>query len=157
MKIIQVTDEELEALHVLRNLTSQLSLSKKESEHDPLQKIDMSVAIKSGVDCEFQYAKLNNIDWHIAKLEKQIGVSYFMTGNRHGSTYKCRIRQDHWIYNEWDKCPIPEEGLIIEIEWKPENSNGNDEVYRKTDFYCNIHWHEVNAFRVLGTADGWEY
>lgn len=31
MKTIQVTDEELEALHTLRNLTSQLSLSKKET------------------------------------------------------------------------------------------------------------------------------
>lgn len=109
------------------------------------KKIDMSVCIESGVDCEFfNCSKINaKIDYlkHLEELEDWEEI---------------RVRQDHWIYNEWDKCPIPE-GLEIIIKLQ----NGDTDT--TTQYMSAYYWDktilgiQTIAFKVIGAAEGYTY
>lgn len=123
-----------------------------------LKKIDMSVAISSGIDCEFSNGKAF-IDGNrpiIRKLSK-IGSNeiYFM--NDKGNNFSiCRPRMNH-IHacpNGFDKCPLPY-GFQVKIYFR-------DGEYGKYSICDDMRWsHEsldgdIIAFEVTGIAEGWE-
>ncbi len=114
-----------------------------------IKKIDLSVCIESGVDCEF---KQNGMAWHINKLDM---LNPSPTTIYHDLYDQCRVRQDHWHSHQGNKCPIPE-GL-------------KGSALRRDNFYMDLDevtdWkhnplkphNDIIAFRVLSIAEGWEY
>lgn len=110
--------------------------------------IDLSVCIESGVDMEFKHS--TSLYWTVHKLEQIIDGNYFYN---HGSTFKCRVRENHWHHCPGGSdCPLPE-GLSILIQ------ELSDEVIKQRSVagYEMMDWENVVGFKVLGPAVGWKY
>ncbi len=107
------------------------------------KKIDMSVCIESGIDCEFWDNDCPiPIDYTIAKI-KDMEVNYD----------NCRPRMNGHIHASptgWDKCPLPE-GFTV-IVW--------DRYGHRTNWATNdcslLKWENVAMFQVAGITKGWE-
>jgi len=114
------------------------------------KKIDLSICIKSNIDVE---CSDNKRIWDICK---------FSSMKSEGWEY-CRVRQDHWHLWQGGDCPLPK-GLIIEIQTRQSSAiSKNVTVYDLNIWGWN--WNlpqldndgDIIAFKVIGTAKGWEY
>ena len=81
------------------------------------KKIDMSVCIESGIDCEF--SNKPEVDWKLVEISKLLEVSagdYMYWLSKTSGFRHCRPRFNHIHASPtgWDKCPIPE-GFRIKV------------------------------------------
>ena len=114
-------------------------------------KIDLSVLIGSGIDCEFFYADNGTkyIDTlkkiHFIDKNKSICEGYAATSC--GLFDYCRPRMNHWHYcYDFDVCPLPE-GLIYE---------GRSFVDEERETYASPKWPSyLVAFKITGLAEGY--
>jgi len=125
-----------------------------------MQKIDMSGLVDSDIDCEFR----TNYEEEIGDSDIWEEISPLFAFNAYNyiarfedSFKECRVRENYW--HHWsgdDNCPLPE-GLVIIIAFR-----GGDDRQNENN-YINIKWHheyrydDIIAFKVIGTAEGWEY
>jgi len=117
--------------------------------------IDLNMMIGSDIDMEFgnktrhgdTIGKLDYIDEH----------GYF---NSYSDNYykECRIRQDHWHSWQGGECPLPE-GLEIEVKYRRKNliDKRNGHCDYGTAWLWDGGHDDIIAFKVLGTAENWEY
>lgn len=114
-------------------------------------KIDMSVCIESGIDCEFAYAD-GDYGCLYGKLAA-IADGYFHLNNKTRNTYTgCRPRMNHIHASPdgWDKSPVPD-GFKI-VVWDNYNNKTNW-VIGDSDF---LKWENVAMFKVTGIQEGFE-
>ena len=113
--------------------------------------IDLSVLIKSGIDCEFWD---DETDQSVYKLTSINCCSYPYEAKGE-STRFCRPRMNH--IHAWDggECPLPE-GFVVEVWWR----DGTDDI-RTINSGNGLYWgHNNHAsdiihFKVLRLADGY--
>jgi hypothetical protein len=117
--------------------------------------IDMSVAVESGIDCEF--SDVGEFSGAAIGVLKEIMVHkqfpYISTCNVFGAQWKhCRIRQNRIHYH--DGCagsPIPN-GLNVKLYYY-----GSSEPTPRTTGATSIQWSGITGFEVVGPADGYAY
>lgn len=118
-----------------------------------LKPIDLSVLIKSGIDCEFSESNTTGVRY-IGKL-CSAGADYSraLTNNRFDTWACCRPRMNHLHAWAGGNCPLPE-GLEVEVTFRdrsPITARTGPEFrwdHRGTSY-------DIIAFEVLGLQDGY--
>ena len=119
-----------------------------------LKKIDMSVCIESGIDCEFWDAHDAEEEYVISKLLNIDIRREYLREIMHEGTQSycqsCRPRMNHINASPsgWDTCPLPE-GFVITL-WGREGSEPLTALN-----YFKVGWHDITMFQVTGTAEGY--
>lgn len=134
-----------EQYDVLTEFVSKLEVEDCTSEKP--KKINMSVCIESGIDCEFWEDNAASMIGQLDNIEE--GVLYQDT--LMGCHKHCRPRMNGHIHASptgWDKCPLPE-GFIIRVWDMALNDCG------MTD-YLKLDWTTLIMFEVTGIAEGYE-
>lgn len=122
----------------------------------PKKPVDLSVLIKSGIDCEFggdteEYSG-------IGKLLRIKGELFYKSKTANPDIVywcRCRPRMDHWHSWQGGECPLPE-GIDYEVMhrdgtvWRPEQVQGHTWKYEVP--FCDT---DIIAFRVTGLAEGY--
>ena len=119
-----------------------------------LKKIDMSVCIESGIDCEFSDLKSDYGHTYIGNLLNIIsGIEDKYVAKIDNYSY-CRPRMNHvhGCPDGFDKCPLPE-GFEVRYWWPVGLHNIADSRMIVND---NTQWQDITHFEVTGIADGWE-
>lgn len=108
--------------------------------------VDLSVLIRSGVDCEFA----DNPEFKVPTVEflnstsgriKKYGSSV------HSCFQYCRPRMNHWHYWDGGECPLPE-GVLVEVK----DGLGGWGRCRSTSLGI---WVNPIAFKVIGLQEGY--
>ena len=114
------------------------------------KKIDMSVCITSGIDCEFSdYEEFTPKQVWIDTLSPRDSGRHSST--RQSSYRFCRPRMNghpHASPTGWDTCPLPE-GFVIDVYGKKNDMKG----VKNMD---SVQWKSVRMFQVTGIAEGFE-
>jgi len=129
----------------------EIDFDKLESPNYELKKIDMSVCIESGIDCEFtDNERFYNST--ISKLTKS-NIIYWTEKNKK----QCRPRMNHIHASPtgWDKCPIPK-GFNIKIYWVTSQYMPLACEEFSTYYEMERSWSNIVMFEVTGIAEGWE-
>jgi len=115
-----------------------------------LKKIDMSVCIESGIDCEF--GREDKLDSLI--IRKLISIdeqgNYITAFDWEYDFCRPRMNHIHASPTGWDKCPLPE-GFIITIF----KDDGSPMSGRESSDKDNA-WTVIRMFEITGIADGYE-
>jgi len=144
-----------------------ISKALRENEIIKLKKIDMSVCIESGIDCEFsedgfeQPVENQYYDKTVYCIDKLFNIGGRESEHRHISMIHgtnnwfeyCRPRMNHTHSSPtmWDKCPLPE-GFII-TTWLDGCSEVG--VEGQKEYSSNV-WSRIHMFQVTGIAEGYE-
>ena len=114
--------------------------------------IDLSLLVKSQIDCEF--SDEGDTSWSVGMLSNiHARGEYSYTCEQFHEWVYCRprmLRRNAW---QGGKCPLPE-GFLIALQFRGDS-------YMITTNYIDINWtHEgealdIIAFEVLGLADGY--
>lgn len=117
--------------------------------------VDLSVLIKSGIDCTFW-----DDEEEYSETRKLSHILYGSTYVDHQDTIweAVRPRMNHVHAWQGGECPLPE-GLLVRVYFR----NANNKVGLATDFkdlwYLNaaLDDNDIIAFEVLGLAEGWQW
>lgn len=118
--------------------------------------VDLSVLIKSGIDCEF-LCQGDGETWYIGVLEKITLGHYdgdYQLYDGVSSAYECRPRMNHWHNWQGGDCPLPE-GFEVEVLIR------GGTKYK--DHSVNFVWHHdsgynnIIAFRVIGLMEDYRW
>jgi len=117
------------------------------------KRIDMSVCIESGIDCEFSCSLEQPEDvWSYGKLKAIDGEDDMPHLTHDNNWYEhCRPRMNH-IHacpNGFDKCPLPEG---FKIKWWFNIDGESSESLS----HCLMWDKNVTMFEVTGIAEGFE-
>ncbi len=117
------------------------------------KKIDLSVLISSGIDCEFWDKDKESQVYPIGTLLRiEAGTTTRYIDNL-GDSYKhCRPRMNGFIHASptgWDKCPLPE-GFTLKI-WNRQMDDRPSTSGSQITFWVN-----VTMFQVTGLQEEWE-
>jgi len=122
-----------------------------------LKPVDLSVLIKSSIDCEFSTHKdFPTIQIMINKLESFSPETRYVHNGWNAPF--CRPRMTPFIHaspNGFDSCPLPD-GLEVIVWWDLEllrTSSTSEETPISRPGLSNL-WKNIIAFEVLGLADG---
>ena len=119
------------------------------------KKIDMSICIESGIDCEFSdMTETSSSRRYFSKLlhiGNDSAYGRFFKSGQHQNFLRCRPRMNHIHASPagWITCPIPE-GFIINY-W-----NTNNTVYTNMITYKEKHWKAITMFQITGIQGGWK-
>jgi hypothetical protein len=123
-----------------------------------LKKIDLSCLVGSGVLCEF------------GPNQDTVGYLMSINGSSHNrncgpnsfeSFEYCRPLFNHWHHHTGGECPIPD-GFVVEVRFISDDEITQDEnVDSYTRSAQNGMWkhtadYKIIAYRITGTAEGWE-
>jgi len=134
----------------LKELTSDMGKDKDKPE---LKKIDMSVCIESGIDCEFSFDF--DVAVSIGKLAKISDNGYEDTQVDYFDYCRPRMNHIHACPDGFDKCPLPEGFLIKAYYIGSPTQNGLKQLSVVSGYKTYI-WTNVIAFEVTGIAEGYE-
>lgn len=112
--------------------------------------VDLSVLIKSGIDCEFWSG---NKSKNIHKLMCISNKDYKAKGRKYYN--KCRPRMDNWHSWQGGDCPLPE-GFIIDVTTRDNRILKGKEVQDLRWGFKKLEG-DIIAFKVIGLAEGWCY
>ncbi len=120
------------------------------------KKINMSVCIESGIDCEF-WSGETAVFKVVGKLHSIVSGAYPFrvsteTKDIWNDCMNCRPRMNHIHASPtgWDKYPIPE-GFKVNV-W----TRYNEDVYENADYIHDVNWRSVTMFEITGIADDYE-
>jgi len=116
------------------------------------KKIDMSVAISSGIDCESSHLMGDRETWlPCGKLLEINEYQEYYTEEAPARTCRPRFNHIHASPVGWQSCPVPE-GFIVKTWsydlhkcWVSTKSN-----------YLELDWSKVQMFEVTGIQEGWK-
>ena len=121
-----------------------------------MKKIDLAPCIKSGIDMEFA----QNLDYDVWDVGALTGINkntdvwrpYIKSHTK--CYYHCRPRMNHWHSWKGGECPFPE-GFEFEVRLRDEEvtSSWGRWLY---DPEGELEHYDIIAFRIIGTAEGWE-
>lgn len=119
--------------------------------------VDLSVLIKSGIDCEFSDI-IERDGWCVGREGGLHGI-YDRTSYYDGADIwsKCRPRMNHWHSWQGGECPLPE-GLMVQVKkWSVHNPHVYTEIIPSEDWRTKKP-HQMStiiAFKVTGLANGY--
>ena len=115
--------------------------------------IDLSVLVKSGIDCEFRddIGERTTIGKLLGITNADLDLYPYTTGNSADKHYgQCQPRIHHIHAWQGGECPLPE-GFVVKVWFR---SGGDTTVTIPSGLYWGAN-SETMAFEVLGLADGY--
>lgn len=133
----------------------------KQKQKSALKPVDLSVLIKSGIDCEFSDAGFKGeCDRYpvgpLTHITEGTPNKYWINAGCFFTS--CRPRKNHWHNWQGGECPLPE-GLLVEVRRRDGSLYSSNTVKNvglrwlgKKDV---ISQYDIIAFHVIGLADGY--
>ena len=121
--------------------------------------IDLSVLIKSGIDCEFTDNQSNERKYigKLVSLIKSDNLPFVLGDNqlKMASFRYCQPRMNHKHAWQGGECPLPE-GFMVKV-WFRDGSESTRSIASGNGLYWghNNHGSDIIAFEVIGIADGY--
>lgn len=119
-----------------------------------LKPVDLSVLIKSGIDCEFWgtnyhtplIGKLTDID--------NLNTRYCKDNSDKGYWDRCQPRLNHWHNWQGDDCPLPD-GFMVQVIYRDGDRDTLESSRLHWTHYSSVE--DIIAFKVLRLTEGYCY
>lgn len=120
--------------------------------------VDLSVLIKSGIDCEFVYSNATNhrdrlIIEKLTEITSNDYATRYVNSNEKAHLY-CKPRMNHWHYWDGGDCPLPE-GIKVSVKTLRCAAYDGDCLSFSWGRKIRAVDGNIIAFKVLGLADGY--
>ncbi len=115
------------------------------------QVIDLSVLIKSQIDCEFS---TNPDHVHISKLSAITDGGNYIASLTEFTYKRCRPRMNHLHAWQGGECPLPE-GLEVKLYFRDSDFSPQDLALKEYDWGHSNDRGDIMAFEILSKLDGW--